>query len=282
MNHKSRLKSAGSRVPALAPKAQPKPYVPTEQESAAAQRLLDRKSCRPPSPRFKVAYKGTVTNIEADHAHPASNFVLLADALSTGNLRFASGLLNQIADVSRSGSQLTANDVNFMLATIHEIGPKDPTEALLAIQMAAVHNAVMVAARRLNHVENIPQQDSTSNALNKLSRTFCAQIEALKRYRADGEQKVTVQHHHVNVSAHKAVVGITQGGGGTHENTSQSHAPSPTDERRPTLLSHEQAFPMPLQSSGGERPECVPHARGSSGSAEGERKRRMAARDDDE
>ena len=40
--------------------------------------------------------------------------------------------------------------------------------------MAAIHNATMVAARRLNHGETIPQQDSASNMLNKLARTFAS------------------------------------------------------------------------------------------------------------
>ncbi len=279
MNRKSRAKPAGSPVPTLAAKVQPKPYVPTEQESAAAQRILDRKKNRPPSPKFKIEYNGTVTNIEADHACPSSNFVLLADALSTGNLRFANGLLSQIANVAQSGPQLTASDLNFMLATIHEIGPKDPTETLLALQMAAVHNAVMVAARRLNHVENIPQQDSANNMLNKLARTYTSQIEALKKHRSTGEQNIRVQH--VNVNAGQAIVGITQGGGGTHENKSQSHAPSPTDECRPALLSQEQALAMPLPSAGGEEPGCVPHARSPGGCANGEGERRLAARDGD-
>ena len=39
---------------------------------------------------------------------------------------------------------------------------------MLAAQMAAVHLATMTFARRLAHVDNIPQQDSASNAFNKL------------------------------------------------------------------------------------------------------------------
>jgi hypothetical protein len=35
-------------------------------------------------------------------------------------------------------------------------------------------------------------------AFNKLARTFAAQLEALKRYRTGGEQKVTVEHVTVN------------------------------------------------------------------------------------
>jgi hypothetical protein len=49
-------------------------------------------------------------------------------------------------------------------------------------------------SRRLAHVENIPQQDSASNAFNKLARTFAAQMAALKDYRSKGEQKMTVVH----------------------------------------------------------------------------------------
>ena len=57
---------------------------------------------------------------------------------------------------------------------------------------------MMTFARRLNHVENIPQQDSAERTFNKLARTFAAQVEALKRYRTGGEQRVIVQHVNVN------------------------------------------------------------------------------------
>jgi hypothetical protein len=53
---------------------------------------------------------------------------------------------------------------------------------MLAAQMAAVHVATMKFARRLAHVDNIPQQDRAERAFNKLARTFAVQIEALKRY----------------------------------------------------------------------------------------------------
>jgi len=42
--------------------------------------------------------------------------------------------------------------------------PRDQIEAMLAAQMAAVHNATMTFARRLAHVDIIPQQDSAQNA----------------------------------------------------------------------------------------------------------------------
>ena len=63
-----------------------------------------------------------------------------------------------------------------MLSVVKGIEPRDQVEAMLAAQMAAVHMASMTFARRLAHVENIPQQDSASNAFNKLTRTFAAQM----------------------------------------------------------------------------------------------------------
>jgi hypothetical protein len=84
--------------------------------------------------------------------------------------------------------------LDFMLSVVRGIKPKDQTEAMLAAQIAAIHAITMTFARRLANVENIPQQDSAGRALNKLARTFTMQMEALKRYRTGGEQKVTVQH----------------------------------------------------------------------------------------
>jgi hypothetical protein len=62
-----------------------------------------------------------------------------------------------------------------LLAVVKGVEPKDQVEAMLAAQMAAVHNATMTFARRLAHVDNIPQQDSAERAFNKLARTFASQ-----------------------------------------------------------------------------------------------------------
>ncbi len=93
-----------------------------------------------------------------------------------------------------------------MLAMVRGIGPKDEIEAMMAAQMAAVHMTTMTFVRRLAHVDNILQQDSAERAFNKLARTFAVQVEALKRYRTGGEQKVTVQHVTVNEGG-QAIVG---------------------------------------------------------------------------
>jgi hypothetical protein len=45
-----------------------------------------------------------------------------------------------------------------------------------------------------------------------LARTFAAQVEALKRYRTGGEQKVTVEHVTVNAGGQAIVGSVTHGG----------------------------------------------------------------------
>ncbi len=72
----------------------------------------------------------------------------------------------------------------------------------------------MTFAGRLARVDNIQQQDSAERAFNKLARTFTAQVEALKRYRTGGEQKVTVQHVTVNEGGQAVVGNVSHSAGG--------------------------------------------------------------------
>ena len=208
-------------------------------------------------------------SISADHADPAICHTLLADALGTADYEFAAGLLAQLTDVSRSGKVPTPQELNFMLSVVRGINPRDETEALLAAQMAAIHNATMVAARRLNHVETIPQQDSASTMLNKLARTFASQVEALKKYRSAGEQTIKVQHVTVNEGGQAIVGNVSQGGGGTAKTGGQPHEPCAADECGPALLGHEQTLPTPMPGAGGSGLDGVPVPRRQGRSAKG-------------
>jgi len=108
------------------------------------------------------------------------------------------GLLTQLGNASSQDQRPNESAINFLLSVIKGAKPKDQFEAMLAAQMAAIHTATMTFTRQLANVETIAQQDSAERALNTLARTFAMQMEALKRYRTGGEQKVTVQHVSVN------------------------------------------------------------------------------------
>jgi hypothetical protein len=246
-------------------------YTPTDRERAALDRVLKRQASKAPAARFNIEMTAAnVASISADHPAPAIGHGLLADALGTGNYEFAGGLLTQLADVARSGKVATKQELNFMLSVVHGINPRDETEALLATQMAAIHKATMVAAARLTRVETIPQQDSASNMLNKLARTFAAQVEALKRYRSAGEQTIKVQHVTVNEGGQAIVGNVSQGGGGTAKNGGQPHEPCAAAECGPALLGHQQTVPAPMSSASRPRLEGVPDSRGAGRGSEGQ------------
>lgn len=137
-------------------------------------------------------------------------------------------LLNQLINVGSQGKEVSESGLNFLLSVIKGAEPRDQLETMLLAQMGAVHMATMTLARRLAHTETITQQDSAERAFNKLARTFTTQMETLKRYRSGGEQRVVVQHQHVNVTADRAAVqvnGAAPGGAGAMMETEErAHA----------------------------------------------------------
>ncbi len=139
-------------------------------------------------------------------------------ALVTTEPDFLNGRLGQLANAGSRGKSVDESGLNFMLSVVKGIEPEDEVESMLAAQMAAVHMATMTFARRLAHVETLPQQDSAERAFNKLARTFAAQVEALKRYRTGGEQKVTVEHVTVNEGGQAIVGNVSHGGRGARKN----------------------------------------------------------------
>jgi hypothetical protein len=197
-------------------------YEPTRQEGAAVKAFLARLKEKPPGPRMKVSAKGGVAKVAPDHPDPAVGYMLLMGALGTVDPDFIDGLLGQLANAGTQGRTVDGRGLNFMLAMVKGVEPKDQVEAMFAAQMAAVHNATMTFARRLNHVDNIPQQDSAERAFNKLARTFAAQVEALKRYRSGGEQIVRVEHVTVNEGGQAIVGNVSHGGRGSPEKVETS------------------------------------------------------------
>jgi len=190
-------------------KAVAKKYELTPEQEAAAKAVRARLRGKPSAPNLKIK-DGTIKIESSDEIVGA---LRLMEALGTADLNFQNGLISQLANVGSQGSDLDEKGLNFMLSMVKGIEPKDEVEAMLAAQMAAVHNATMTFARRLAHVDNIMQQDSAERTFNKLARTFTTQMTALKNYRTGGQQKMTVEHVHVHEGG-QAIVGNVQGGGG--------------------------------------------------------------------
>lgn len=107
------------------------------------------------------------------------------------------------------------NACNVGLTILHGVKPQDGLETMLTMQMVGVHNAAMdLLARSMRSQPASEMGKASVNQATKMLRTFTAQMEALKKYRTGGQQKVTVEHVHVNKGGQAIVGNVNQEGGG--------------------------------------------------------------------
>src|SRR5205823_9245914 len=107
------------------------PALPSEAECAALSVYFAKGEAKVPMARTKIEMKSGVAHLSFDHASQAIGLALVANAFGTGSSHFVSGLLGQLADVSRTGAEVKSAQLDFMLTVVRGIGPRDETEALL-------------------------------------------------------------------------------------------------------------------------------------------------------
>jgi len=157
-------------------------------------------------PRVKLSSHG----FAIDHPDSELGEQLMADALGVADRDAMHGILRQLVRASVNGRKPDAVNLSFMIAMVKSIKPWDSVEAMLVAQMVSVHVMAMRCAHHLASAEDIAQQDSSGRALGRLARTFPVQMEALNRYRNNGEPAITVQNVSVQDGG-KAIVGnVTQ------------------------------------------------------------------------
>src|SRR6202048_2760988 len=158
------------------------------------------------APRIKLSPRG----FAIDHPDPELGEQLMADALGVSDRDAMHGILRQLVKASVNGQKPDAVNLAFMISMMKSIKPRDAVEAMLVAQMVSVHVMAMRCAHHLANADDITQHDSAARALGRLARTFPAQIEALNRYRSQGEPAITVQNVSVGDGG-KAIVGnVTQ------------------------------------------------------------------------
>jgi hypothetical protein len=158
------------------------------------------------APRIKLLPDG----FSIDHPDPEHGEALMSDALGVPDRDAMHGILRQLVKASVNGRKPDAVNLAFMISMVKSIKPRDSVEAMLVAQMVSVHVMAMRCAYHLATADDIARQDSAGRALGRLARTFPAQIEALNRYRNNGEPAVTVQNVSVGDGG-KAIVGnVTQ------------------------------------------------------------------------
>ena len=151
-------------------------------------------------------------------------------------------LLNQVINTIWCGSNCSEEQkdqlVQFGLAMMEEIGPRDGIEGMLAAQMAAVHCAALDCFRRsASPDQTFAGRDMSLRYGTRLSRLFTEQIAALEKYRGKGQQTVVVERVNVGEGG-RAVVGNVSGGEGQTSNREElPHAKALGHAQEPTLPS---------------------------------------------
>lgn len=125
----------------------------------------------------------------------------------------AAGLLLQIG-LSAFG-QKGMDYFELVPALAVEMEPRDAVEAMLINQMAATHYAISSLSMKLIGANSYEIGEVYERSLTRLSRTFLAQVESLKKYRAKAQQVVRVERVEVKDGGQAVVGSVTHQGGGS-------------------------------------------------------------------
>ena len=196
----------------------------TDEEKVRIAKYLERLNRKPVKFRSRKDASGNsiLEHRTTDETMSAAKFT---EAFGTPDKDLHSYLLDQVVRtfsgcVSSEGlnHDRLGNFANHALALLNGIQPQDEIEGMLAVQMIAVHNMVMETMKRAMITDQTSfGMEANVNHATKMLRTFNAQMEALKRYRTGGQQKVTVEHVHVTAGGQAIVGAVSTGGRGYGE-----------------------------------------------------------------
>lgn len=220
---------------------------PSASDLAVKARFEDRRALKGTPPELRVvsndAGKPTVSLEHANHQIATAR---LCESLGTNSEKFAAEMLTQISKgLGLQSSE--ALDLSTVIATLHGLEPRDEVEAMVITQMVVTQKAVMTAMSGFHKAEQMPNFESYARIANQFMRTFANQMEALKRYRSGGEQRVIVQHVNVNDGGQAVVGAINHAPGVTGVLASNGVQP---DAKQIAALSSELAVSRPFKANG--------------------------------
>lgn len=180
-------------------------------KAPAQERLRHFKQRLRPMSHLKFQADDSGDKVEFD-GDKLLGLITLAEASGTVDSALGWGLLSKVATALSSDKETDpSSSLNLAMTALHEMAPRDYLEGQLAAQMVCTHNAAMRFLATVSKSESSEQIGRNIEWATKLMRTFTSQIEALNRYRARGQQKVTVEHVTVH-SGGQALVGNFEAG----------------------------------------------------------------------
>jgi hypothetical protein len=161
-------------------------------------------------PQKKVTTDGFPPNVP--HVRPGQ----VRDATGTDNFFLQQQLINQVVRAvwmpDGIGQEEQNKRIVAAIALMEGIRPQDAIESMLTVQMVATHNAALDCLHRAM----LPHQTFEGRNQNlkhgvKLLAIYAQQTAALDKHRGKGQQKVTVEHVHVEAGG-QAIVGHVERG----------------------------------------------------------------------
>lgn len=196
----------------------------TDEEKARLAKYKERRERRPVKVKIAKSDSGE-PQITLEEPKGQMYEVKMLEALGTPDSDLQSRLLDQVihtfeGTVSNGGldNDKVVSAYNSTMAILTGIQPQDEIEGMLAVQMIGVHNMAMDYMGKATRTDRVDFMSTYMNGATKSLRTFAAQMEALKKYRTGGQQKMVVEHVHVNEGGQAIVGNVNQGGGGKNKN----------------------------------------------------------------
>ena len=195
----------------------------TDEEKTRLANYKERKKRRPVKVEIAKSDSGK-PNIRLQGLKDPLYEVKMLEALGTPDSDLQNRLLDQVVHTFNGAvsdgvldNDKVVSAYNSTMAILSGIQPQDEIEGMLAVQMIGVHNIAMDCIGRATRTERVDFMSTYMNGATKSLRTFAAQMEALKKYRSGGQQKIVVEH--VNVSeGGQAIVGVVNQGEGMRGN----------------------------------------------------------------
>ncbi|TKV77148.1 hypothetical protein [Rhizobium sp. AU243] len=274
LSHDEKLKRVATAIDRLAAgetpeqiKAGPRPeYDPTPAEKEAMAEFMELPDGLPQY--IKVPNLPHMLRFE----HPRQEVALavVMKALGITDQRLYTSMIAQVTNALSRGQEAEVAELNAAIALVAGIEPRDHLEAMLAFQMATVHVLSLRHARFMVSSETIEQLDLQERVVNKLMRTFTSQMEALRKHRNGGNQKVVVEHVYVGEGGQAIIGNVTHGGRGRNKKGAQSHGQEDLSlPARAAVLGHVEADKVPMPGASGARQDSVPVSRSPRRSAKG-------------
>ena len=96
--------------------------------------------------------------------------------------------------------------------------PRDAVEAMFFSQQVATHVAMMTLSGKAMDTTSPQLREGYERSMTRLSRTFLAQMDTLKRYRAKAQQTVRVERVDVHDGGQAIVGDVHTRGRGDEKN----------------------------------------------------------------